>query len=444
MSYDGYGRLASKHVPEQDANTATSYSYNNDDTINSVTDARGASATYSYNNNRHLVNEIDCGAPSGVTPTGNVAFDYDAAGNRRWMTDGSGRVDYSYDQLSRIQSETRQINGLTGTFTLAYEYNLANQVKSVTDQRSGTSFSNVYDSTGRVNSVSAVGYNGSFAQFASQVQYRAWGAVKSLTYGNGTAVSMGYNSRGLMSNYSVSGVNLPWLIPPQNMTVAASYQYHDDGQVKLAEDQATTNSIRVRAYRYDQAGRIAEAYSGTEARDFVNQTNSGIVDGPYRQSYSYDAWDNMLTSGGRYWSRTDIVNATYDQANRNPNWSYDAEGNLLSRSALPNPANVPHYDYDVAGRDVSVSHTEVCRVLPQDQTLVNIYTNSQTYDGDGQSVSSSQSRTVNGSMAAGWPKTTYYLRSRPATRIQLATVEVSAPEAVACSLENPETCEACQ
>ncbi len=42
-------------------------------------------------------------------------------------------------------------------------------------------------------------------------------------------------------------------------------------------------------------------------------------------------------------------------------------------------------------------------------------------------------------------KTTYYLRSRPATRIQQATVAVDAPEAaVACSLENPETCEACQ
>ncbi|HEV7203087.1 MAG TPA: ribonucleoside-diphosphate reductase subunit alpha [Jatrophihabitans sp.] len=42
-------------------------------------------------------------------------------------------------------------------------------------------------------------------------------------------------------------------------------------------------------------------------------------------------------------------------------------------------------------------------------------------------------------------KTTYYLRSRPATRIQQATV-TAAPdiEAIACSLENPESCEACQ
>jgi ribonucleoside-diphosphate reductase alpha chain len=42
-------------------------------------------------------------------------------------------------------------------------------------------------------------------------------------------------------------------------------------------------------------------------------------------------------------------------------------------------------------------------------------------------------------------KTTYYLRSRPATRIAQATVAIDAPaDAVACSLENPETCEACQ
>ena len=48
-------------------------------------------------------------------------------------------------------------------------------------------------------------------------------------------------------------------------------------------------------------------------------------------------------------------------------------------------------------------------------------------------------------------KSTYYLRSRPATRIQQATVQLPAAasqandsNAVACSLANPEACEACQ
>jgi ribonucleoside-diphosphate reductase alpha chain len=46
-------------------------------------------------------------------------------------------------------------------------------------------------------------------------------------------------------------------------------------------------------------------------------------------------------------------------------------------------------------------------------------------------------------------KTTYYLRSRPATRIAKTTVAVAnrvidQVQAVACSLDNPESCEACQ
>ena len=42
-------------------------------------------------------------------------------------------------------------------------------------------------------------------------------------------------------------------------------------------------------------------------------------------------------------------------------------------------------------------------------------------------------------------KTTYYLRSRPATKIAKTTVSSPSPqEALVCSLENPEACEACQ
>lgn len=46
-------------------------------------------------------------------------------------------------------------------------------------------------------------------------------------------------------------------------------------------------------------------------------------------------------------------------------------------------------------------------------------------------------------------KTTYYLRSRPATRINKTTITekrktYTDEEVIACSLENPESCDACQ
>ena len=142
MNYDGYGRLRTKHLPEQlvDPNNSastdhTTWAYNDDDTVHKITDARGASATYGYNNNRRLVNSITYYAPTGVVATADVSFTYDAASNRTSMTDGSGTITYGFDQLSRLTSESRTFTGptdstgLTGSFAIGYGYNLANDLQ---------------------------------------------------------------------------------------------------------------------------------------------------------------------------------------------------------------------------------------------------------------------------------------------------------------------------
>ena len=106
VTYDGYGRLKTKHVPAQDENTVTTYNYNADDTASSVVDARGSSSTFTYNS-RRLVTHVAYEPPAGVTDTPDVSFAYDAAGNRLSMSDGMGSVTYGYDQLSQLTSETR-------------------------------------------------------------------------------------------------------------------------------------------------------------------------------------------------------------------------------------------------------------------------------------------------------------------------------------------------
>src|SRR6185369_14405501 len=99
MSYDGYGRLQARHLPEQNVGSTTSWTYNSDGTINTITDARGAVSTYGYaGNNRGLVKTIT--HTLAGSPTVSVSYNYDAAGNRTTMTDPSGSVAYSYDQLS--------------------------------------------------------------------------------------------------------------------------------------------------------------------------------------------------------------------------------------------------------------------------------------------------------------------------------------------------------
>jgi len=69
----------------------------------------------------------------------------------------------------------------------------------------------------------------------------------------------------------------------------------------LAQDQSTYAApVKDRAYGYDHAARLADAYSGAQARDFVNNTSSGVIDGPYRQHYEHDAWDNVTNESWRF------------------------------------------------------------------------------------------------------------------------------------------------
>jgi YD repeat-containing protein len=70
--YDGHGRPQATHMPSQAANTNTTYEYFGDDSVKKVTDARGASSNYTYNN-RGLVEEISYAVPTnseGATPWG--------------------------------------------------------------------------------------------------------------------------------------------------------------------------------------------------------------------------------------------------------------------------------------------------------------------------------------------------------------------------------------
>jgi YD repeat-containing protein len=328
MSYDGYGRLETKHVPEQDAGTNTTYAFNPDDTILSVTDARGASATYGYNNGRHLVTSTTYSAPSGISVPAAASFEYDAAGNRTSMSDGTGSISYSFDQLSRLSSETRTFAGLSGSYSLNYQYNLAGELKKITDPTNAT-INYDYDSTGRV--VGVTGENTlieNVSTYAWNLAYRAWGGLKDVDYGNSTHSHLNYNSRLLPTSLSLSNV----LTPPftQATTMNWSYDYFDDGSNHHALDLADNHFDR--AQEYDQVGRVKEAYSGREASGLSPTTP--IPDSPYRQTMQYDVWDNLTAKSGRLWRQSLSDSFAYTN-NRGPSWrmDYDAAGNMVRDEA---------------------------------------------------------------------------------------------------------------
>jgi len=348
LTYDGHGRPATKQEPRETG--ACSYTYNADDTLNVKTDARGATATYTYNNRRQ-VTAINYTNPGSVWATPNVTFGYDEAGNRTSMTDGAGSVSYQYNTISKMTSETRVFTGFN-SYTLNYSYNLAGELASMTDGLGGTVNYN-YDSAARLNSMTTSGYNGG-STLASGISYRAWGAVKQASYADSNTLTTSYNARMQLTALHVGSV------------MNAAFQYYADGRLTYVQDQ--NSGIFDRSSSYDHVGRITEAKSGAEARGLATQ------DGPYKQNYAYDVWGNMTSRTGRLWSQPQPDYTGSFTNDRNGNWQYDASGNVTQDDT---PYYPRQFKYDADGREV--------RMVDPTPNVYGI-TFTDTLDGDGVQV----------------------------------------------------------
>ncbi|HXL79253.1 MAG TPA: hypothetical protein VN951_00130, partial [Pyrinomonadaceae bacterium] len=344
--YDSHGRLQTRTTPEQGA---TNYSYNADDTIHIMTDARNVTTTYGYNN-RHQVTSLIynvTGDPTGqTTATVAAGFAYDAAGNRTSMNDGLGSASYAYNNLAQMTSETRTFNGL-GSYTLSYGYNLAGELNSVTNHW-GAQVGYGYDKAGRLQNVSGSGYAG-VTNYADSLSYRAFGALKGMNYGNGKSLATAYDNRLRPTTWNVSNV----------MGYNYDYDgfYHErTGRVTYA--QSIYDSTLDRSFEYDLVGRLAISHSGAEARAHVINGQWGTLDGPYSQGYDYDQWGNVThkygwggeVQGGTAAQSSDIY-YSYTSNRRNA-FAYDAAGNVTNdgtQSFVYDATNQQTYASGLAG-----------------------------------------------------------------------------------------------
>ncbi len=304
--YDGFGRLKTKHVPEQDA------------------------------------------------------------GNRTSMSDGSGSVSYEFNQLSRMNSETRQFTGLSGSYKLTYEYHLAGSLKSITDPTNARVNYEI-DKTGRTTAITGTSFGG-VTQYASNIQYRAWNALKHLNYGNSRTLDASFNAKLQASSFNVSGV------------MSKTYAYHSDGSLRFSSD--LLNHKFDRSYGYDHVARMKEAFSGAEARG-----EPATNDRPYRMAMVYNAFGQLTNENSNQWiapfTRTDsYVN------NRNTEWTYDPDGNLQSGHGA-------QYTYD--------ARASLTNIVSEGSTAL-------TLDGNGERTKSVVV-VFNEASQTNQTTVTYYLRS---------------------------------
>ena len=142
-----------------------------------------------------------------------------------------------------------------------------------------------------------------------------------------------------------------------------------------------------RRFNYDHAGRVTSGFG-------VGSGNQGL---PFSQTYSYDAFGNMTGRSGSYYNYNFSApisdSATYVN-NRRTNWSYDAEGQVISTplTATDRPRTMT---YDAARRLVSSVETGE----------FNTITYAASYEGDGKMVYESSTT------SPGTSESSYIVRS---------------------------------
>jgi hypothetical protein len=158
---------------------------------------------------------------------------------------------------------------------------------------------------------------------------------------------------------------------PQSFTsMSWTYNYDPDGRVNHALDSSW--HFWDRSYTYDHVGRLQEADTNRVANGFSWDTNHPD---PYKQTSSYDVFNNLKLSGYLY-SNPQSDSATYSN-NRRSDSSYDANGMVKTDLSYSST-------YDVASKSVhssSLQHVgDGSSQWPQ-QPALEI---SQAYDANGQ------------------------------------------------------------
>jgi RHS repeat-associated protein len=320
ISYDMAGRKTSMDDPDMGS---WSYVYDALGNLTSQTDANGCTIGLSYDALNHLTGRT---YSAGCPTTTAVSYTYDNAANgtglRIGMQDASGSTTWEYDARNRLIEQTRDVTNM-GVYTLAWEYDSANQVTSVFypgDEQGGLGEELTYTYTPQETLATLAG----LAEYVSSASYDSAGRLTML----------GLNDEALATNYTYSSwttgqgrlatIQSGNSLDP-NAYLDLTFAYSPVGNITSISDavMGDLNNPQVQTFSYDEINRLTSAAA-----------EGGLNDnGDYSESYTYDPNTGNLTSLGGIsytYGDSDHVHAvTAADAN---SYSYDDNGNMTSHA----------------------------------------------------------------------------------------------------------------
>jgi RHS repeat-associated protein len=337
-AYDGRNLVRSERQypswPATSGALVTTTTYDPTGNRASVVDPQGQNTAYGYDDLRRLTT-IDYSSVG----TADVAYGYDANGNRTSMTDGTGATTYVYDESDRLLSVTSP-----GSTTVGFRYDRdGNRTKVIYPD--ATSVGYTFDRAERLASLT------DWASRSVSYSYLADGAPETATFPNGTVTTYVYDNTRRMTEirHALGGTDF------------SDHEYGLDGVGNVTSLTEGTNAW---TYTYDRMYRLTGVTGADGPRSYGydpagNRTSAGAT------AYTYDRTDRMTAAGAASVTVDAKGNLTargadtfaFNQANRltsatvgatTESYTYDGDGNRATRQIGGSPAI--QYVTDPTGR----------------------------------------------------------------------------------------------
>lgn len=343
--YDTAGNLTSVTL---DGQPVAGAAYNAQGQMQTSTDGNGKTTTYSYDGNGNVASvtapDPDAAGPIEASKTtynydgmGNVLTRVDPLGNCSGCTAANYRTTYTYDAEGHLLTETDPLGNVT-----THTYDAAGNETSVKDGNNHTT-SYEYDNANHLTKVTGADPDGTGPLTAPISTYSYDNVGNRVTEVNPRENVGGVTPGTYTTRYSYDASNrLASVTTPKGEKT--TYTYDNNGNRDSVVDPrgnvqgANANDYKT-TYTYDAAGRLktttdplgnitANNYDAVGNLDWTKDANN------HQTSYSYDAAGRILTV-----TAPDLGVTTY---------TYDGNGNLKTRKDGEN--HTTSYSYDEAGR----------------------------------------------------------------------------------------------
>lgn len=368
----------------------STFSYDATGLLTSSTDARGKTTTYEHDGAGQLESITD---PLGQT----VTFTHDGFGNPIQITNAVGQTtSWIFDAVSRPEEQIDPLSRRT-----LFSYDALNRISTITDAK-GNDTSFTYDEVGNLLSVTdARGNTTSFTYDAlnrTLTRTDSLGAVSTWQYDHNGNVRRFVDRRNLESLFVYDALDR--LTSETYSDSLVTRVYDPRGRLIEVADSLGGNH----RFEYDLVGRLVRSLSPVGVVDYVRDPLGRVarrqVVGLDPVDYTYDEIGNLLTAalpqmavGFTYDDRNQLVHMTRSNG-VNTDYSYDPAGRLLAliHATATTTLNAQSYTYDAVGNRASYT-TDIPQPLTTPPS-VNSYDalsnrllqwgdTAYTYDGEG-------------------------------------------------------------